>query len=196
MSAVKKPLGELLVKENLVNVQQLEEARKEQKANGGRLGSALVRLGHVRDKEMAEFLGRQYEMATVDLDQFEIDEDALKAIPRDICEKHMVIPVSRSGNILVVAFADPTNMYVRDDIALLSRCKIEVVVAAETTITRAIEKYYQKKATTDMSSVASEMVFCEDFARLANLIATINSALTLKHLRQISEWNEIATRTE
>ncbi len=162
MSAVKKPLGELLVKENLVNVQQLEEARKEQKANGGRLGSALVRLGHVRDKEMADFLGRQYEMATVDLDQFEIDEDALKAIPRDVCEKHMVIPVSRSGNILVVAFADPTNMYVRDDIALLSRCKVEVVVAAETTIMKAIEKYYQKKVTNDMSSVASEMEFSDE----------------------------------
>ena len=162
MSAAKKPLGELLVKENLVNVQQLEEARKEQKANGGRLGSALVRLGHVRDKEMAEFLGRQYEMATVDLDQFEIDEDALKALTREVCEKHMVIPVSRSGNILVVAFADPTNMYVRDDIALLSRCKIEVVVAAETTIMKAIEKYYEKKVTSDMSSVASEMEFSDE----------------------------------
>jgi type IV pilus assembly protein PilB len=162
MSAVKKPLGELLVKENLVSIQQLEEARKEQKANGGRLGSALVRLGHVRDKEMAEFLGRQYDMSTVDLEQFEIDQDALKAIPREVCEKHMIIPVSKSGNILVVAFADPTNMYVRDDIALLSRCKIEVVVAPETVIVRAIEKYYVKKSTSDMSSLASEMEFSDE----------------------------------
>lgn len=163
MSAVKKPLGELLVKENLVTVQQLEEARKEQKSNGGRLGSALVRLGHVRDKEMAEFLGKQYDMPTVDLEQFEIDQEALKAIPRDVCEKHMVIPVSRSGNILVIAFADPTNMYVRDDIALLSRCKIEVVVAPETAISRAIEKYYQSaKKSADMTSLASEMEFSDE----------------------------------
>lgn len=162
MSAVKKPLGELLVKENLVTVQQLDEARKEQKANGGRLGSALVRLGHVRDKEMAEFMGRQYEVATVDLEQFEIDQDALKAIPREVCEKHMVIPVSRSGNILVVAFADPTNMYVRDDIALLSRCKVEPVVAPETSIVKAIEKYYQKRQTADMTSLASEMEFSDE----------------------------------
>lgn len=161
MSAVKKPLGELLVRENLVSVQQLEEARKEQKANGGRLGSALVRLGHVRDKEIADFLGKQYDVATVDLDQFEIDEDAIKAIPRETCEKHLVIPVSRSGNVLVVAFADPTNMYIRDDIALISRCKVEVVVAAETQIARAIEKYYLRK-TNDMSQVASEMEFSDE----------------------------------
>lgn len=162
MSAVKKPLGELLVKENLVTVQQLEEARKEQKANGGRLGSALVRLGHVRDKEIAEFMGKQYEVATIDLEQFEIDEEAIKTVPRETCEKHMIIPVSRSGNVLVIAFADPTNMYVRDDIALLTRCKIEVVVSAETSITRAIEKYYQKKSTNDMSAVASEMEFSDE----------------------------------
>lgn len=163
MSAVKKPLGELLVRENLVSVQQLEEARKEQKANGGRLSSALVRLGHVRDKEIAEFMGRQYEVPTVDLDQFEVDQDALKAIPREVCEKHMIIPVSRSGTILVVAFSDPTNMYVRDDIALLSRCKIEVVVAPETSIQKAIEKYYEKKAASaDMTSLASEMEFSDE----------------------------------
>ena len=111
---------------------------------------------------MAEFMGRQYEVATVDLDQFEIDQDALKAIPREVCEKHMVIPVSRAGNILVVAFADPTNMYVRDDIALLSRCKVEPVVAPETSIVKAIEKYYLKKQSKDMNSLASEMEFSDE----------------------------------
>ncbi|RYZ69165.1 MAG: type II secretion system protein GspE, partial [Proteobacteria bacterium] len=161
-AAAKKPLGELLVKENLVTVNQLEEARKEQKSNGGRLSSALVRLGHVRDKEMAEFLGAQYSLPTVDLDQFEPDEDALKTVPREVCDKHMVVPVSKSGNVLVVAFADPSNMYVRDDLALVSRCKIEVVIAPETAIARTIDKYYPKKQTADMSSVASEMEFSDD----------------------------------
>lgn len=162
MSAAKKPLGELLVRENLVTVQQLEEARKEQKASGGRLGSALVRLGHVRDKEMAEFLGTQYEVPNVDLEQFEIDQEAIKSVSRETCEKHMIIPVSRAGNILVVAFADPTNMYVRDDIALISRCKIEVVIAPETSISRAIEKYYPQKASVDMTQLASEMEFSDE----------------------------------
>lgn len=162
-AAAKKPLGELLVKENLVSVSQLEEARKEQKSNGGRLSSALVKLGFVRDKEMAEFLGNQYSIATVDLEQFEPDEDALKAVPREVCDKHMVVPVSKSGNVLVVAFADPSNMYVRDDLALVSRCKIEVVVAPETMIQRAIERYYPKKEKgADMSSVAADMEFSDD----------------------------------
>ena len=156
MTAAKKGLSELLVRENLVNINQLEEARKEQKNVGGRLGSALVRLGHVNDKEMAEFLAAQYSVPAIDLDAFEVDDDALKALPGDICEKHMVMPVSKSGSTLVVAFADPTNMFIRDDITFLSRCKIEVVVAAEGAILKAIEKYY-KKEKQDLGKIVTEM---------------------------------------
>ena len=161
MSA-KKPLGELLVRENLVNINQLEEARKEQKSNGGRLSSALVRLGHIKDKEMADFLGQQYGLPTVDLDQFEIDEDAVKSLSREVCEKHMVVPVSKAGNILVVAFADPSNMYVREDLTLVSRCKIEVVIAPETSIQKAIERYYKKEDGASLGAVATEMEFSDD----------------------------------
>ncbi|MEK7356428.1 MAG: ATPase, T2SS/T4P/T4SS family, partial [Bdellovibrionota bacterium] len=160
MSA-KKPLGELLVRENLVNISQLEEARKEQKNNGGRLSSALVRLGHVKDKEMAEFLGQQFSLPTIDLEQFEIPEDALKTLTREVCEKNMIVPVSKSGNTLVVAFADPSNMYVREDLTLISRCKIEVVIAPELAIQRAIDRYY-KATDQDMSGIASEMEFSDD----------------------------------
>lgn len=161
MSAAKKPLGELLVRENLVNITQLEEARKEQKASGGRLSSALVKLGHIKDKEMAEFLGQQYGLPTVELDQFEIDADAVKSLPREVCEKHMVIPVSRAGNVLVVAFADPSNMYVREDLMVVSRCKIEVVIAPETSIQKAIEKYYEKKVE-NLGQVANEMELTDE----------------------------------
>lgn len=156
-NAAKKPLGELLVKERMVNIVQLEEARKEQKNLGGRLSSALVRLGHVSDKELAEFMGKQYDLSTIDLDQFEVDEDACKALSRDVCEKHMVMPVSKAGNILVVAFSDPSNMFVREDLAFISRCKIEVVVATESQIQKAIDRYYAKESKEEIGSVLNEM---------------------------------------
>lgn len=161
MSAVKKSLGELLVRENLVNITQLEEARKEQKNAGGRLGSALVRLGHINDKEMAEFLSQQFSVPAIELDSFEIDQEAVKSLPGDICEKHMVMPVSRAGNTLVVAFADPSNMFIRDDITFLSRCKVEVVVAPEHAIFKAIERYY-KVEKQDLGKIVNEMEGTEE----------------------------------
>ena len=162
MSAAKKGIGELLVKENVVSVSQLDEARKEQKSTGGRLSSALVRLGHVNDKELADFLSHQYSVSAIDLDQFEIDEEAIKAIPIDVCQKHMVIPVSKAGNVLIVAFADPSNLFVRDDLSFVSRCKVEIVVAPETQIQKAIEKYYARTKSSDLTDVLSEMEGSEE----------------------------------
>src|SRR5689334_868298 len=138
----RKALGELLLKENLIDMNQLEQARRDQKNNGGRLTSALVRLGFVKESQLSEFIAKQYGLPTVDLFNFEVDPEAVKLVPRQVCAKHMVIPVSRAGKSLVVAFADPSNIYVKDDLSLLTRCKIEVVVASEPAIQAAIEKHY------------------------------------------------------
>ncbi|MDX9730390.1 MAG: type IV-A pilus assembly ATPase PilB [Bdellovibrionales bacterium] len=151
----KKTVGELLVIERKVSVTQLAEAREEQKKNGGRLTSALVRLGHMNDKELADFLGSQYSVPAVDLEHFEIDESALSTLTREICEKHLVIPVSRAGDTLVVAFSDPSNLFVRDDLRFITKCKIEVVVAAENAIQKAIERYYRRGQ--DLGRLVDEM---------------------------------------
>ncbi len=142
MSAAKKALAELLVSSNLVDLDQLEQARRDQKANGGRLTTAIVRLGFLKDSQLVEWLGKQYGLPTIDLFGFEVDPEALKMLSRQVSEKHMVIPVSKAGKSLVVAFADPSNIYVKDDLALLTRCKIEAVVASESGILAAIDKYY------------------------------------------------------
>ena len=140
--AAKKALAELLVSSNLLDLEQLEQARRDQKANGGRLTSSVIRLGFVKDAQLTEFLGRQYGLPTIDLAGFDVDAEALKMLSRQVCEKHVVIPVSKAGKSLVVAFADPSNIYVKDDLALVTRSKIEAVVASETSIMQAIDKYY------------------------------------------------------
>ena len=173
--AAKKGLGELLVKENLVPVAQLDEARKEMKNSGGRLSSALIKMGFINDKKLAEFLAKQYSLPCIDLDQFEIDEEAVKSVPGDVCEKHMVIPVSKAGNTLVVAFADPTNMFVRDDLTFISRCKIEMVVAPEGSIQKSIEKHF-KKEKADLGSIMNEM----DDAEVLDFKASLETQLIEK----------------
>ncbi|MBK8201564.1 MAG: type IV-A pilus assembly ATPase PilB [Bdellovibrionales bacterium] len=161
MSAARKGLGEILVKESLIDYDQLEQARKEQKASGGRLTSALVRLGYVAEKDLAEFLGRQFDVPTIDLNSFEIDPEALRMISGQVCEKHHVIPVTLAGKNLVVAFADPSNIFVKDDLALLTRCKIDVVVASEVSIANAIDKYY-RSTSARFDSIMSEIADADE----------------------------------
>ena len=71
-------LGEILVRENLITSQQLREALEYQHANGGRLGSNLVKLGIVSDDVVTAVLSRQYGVPSINLDLFQIEKDVIK----------------------------------------------------------------------------------------------------------------------
>lgn len=136
-------LGELLVRENMISVQQLQQAQEEQKRSGGRLGSSLVKMGMVEEGELLTFLSKQYHVPSINLDEFDIEADIVKLISEEVATKHQVMPVHRAGASLVVAMADPSNIFAIDDIKFLTGFNIEVVVASETQITKSIEKYYK-----------------------------------------------------
>ena len=135
-------LGELLVREKLISLQQLRKAQEEQTRSGKNLGYTLAKLGYISDNEITNFLSTQYRLPAISLDEYEIEGDVTRLVARDVCEKHKIIPVSRSGSSLIVAMADPTNLHAIDDIKFLTGYNVEPVVASETAIQGAIERYY------------------------------------------------------
>jgi type IV pilus assembly protein PilB len=135
-------LGELLVREKLISLTQLRHAQDEQQKSGNNLGYTLAKLGYVSDDEITSFLSQQYRVPTINLEEYEVDADVLKLVPKEPCERHRVLPVSRTGNALIVAMADPTNLNAIDDLKFLTGYNIEPVIASETSIHTAIEKYY------------------------------------------------------
>ena len=124
-------LGELLVRESMISVEQLQEAQSETRRSGVRLGASLVKLGMLEEGKLLEFLSRQYHVPSINLDDFEIDPDVIKLLPQDVAIKHQVVPVHKAGPSLVVAMADPSNIFAIDDIKFLSGYNVEVVVANE-----------------------------------------------------------------
>jgi len=135
-------LGELLLKENMVTPQQLQEALNHQKMGGGKLGKAFVSLGFVKDEEITSLLSRQYGVPSINLDHFEVDPTIIKIIPAETARKYQVLPLSRSGAVLTIAMADPTNVFAMDDIKFMTGYNVEPVVASEGAIEDAIERYY------------------------------------------------------
>src|SRR5579863_3806372 len=135
-------LGELLVREKLISLTQLRRAQEEQQRSGQNLGYTLAKLGFVSDDEITSFLSQQYRVPTVNLDEYEIEPEILKLVPKEPCERHKVVPISRTGNALIVAMADPTNLNAIDDLKFLTGYNIEPVIASESAIQAAIEKYY------------------------------------------------------
>lgn len=137
-------IGELLVREKLVSLQQLQQAQDEAKRTGKRLGTTLARLGYVNDQALTQFVAKQYSLPSIDLGEIEIDPAVLKLVPREICEKHQVIPVRRNGPTLIVAMADPSNIYAIDELKFLTQYNIEPVVASEGGVEAALSRYYDK----------------------------------------------------
>src|SRR4051795_9292445 len=138
-------LGELLVREKLISLQQLRKAQDEQKRSGQNLGYTLAKLGYISDGEITNFLSAQYRLPAINLDEYEIDQEVIKLVGREVCEKHRIIPVSRSGSSLIVAMADPSNLNAIDDIKFTTGYNVEPVVASEAAIVEAIERYYNQE---------------------------------------------------
>jgi type IV pilus assembly protein PilB len=135
-------IGELLLKEKRITPEQLQEVLNYQKANGGKLGMNLVKMGFVKDEDITALLSKQYGVPSINLTQFEIDPAVIKLIPAETSHKYQIIPLSRSGATLTIAMTDPTNVFAMDDIKFMTGYNVEPVVASESAVNDALEKYY------------------------------------------------------
>src|SRR5260370_8516859 len=85
-------LGELLVRENLISVQQLRKAQEEQQRHGTRIGTALIKTGAIEESKLTDFLSKQYGVPAINLKDFNIDPEIIKLVPRHLPEHHLTVP--------------------------------------------------------------------------------------------------------
>jgi type IV pilus assembly protein PilB len=140
-------LGNLLLRANLISEAQLGQAIAQQRAEGSRLGVILTKLGWVTEQDVSRCLGEQYGIPYMDLDSHVIPPEVIRLIPPSIVLKHLVIPVAKVETTLTVAMADPTNVFAVDDIKFMTSLKVELMVATESAIRRAIDRFYDSSET-------------------------------------------------
>src|SRR5476649_2364913 len=150
-------IGELLLKEKLITAEQLQQALNHQKANGGKLGYNLVKMGFVKDEEITALLSKQYGVPSINLAQFEIDAAVIKLIPADTAQKYQIVPLSRAGATLTIAMTDPTNVFAMDDIKFMTGYNVEPVVASELGIKAAIDNYYGTTSALELKRVMEDL---------------------------------------
>ncbi len=135
-------VGEILVKQGLVKPEAMAKAIDEAKRSGNRLTQVILQQGLVKEPQILKALGAFYQVPSIDLNSFTIQSGVAQAVSREVCEKHLIIPVQKVGQTLVIAFSDPGNIFIRDDLRFLTRAKIQAVVGTETAIAAAIDKYF------------------------------------------------------
>src|SRR5688572_6611938 len=153
---VSRRLGDLLVKEGLINQEQLQRALADQKGTNEKLGSILVRLSIISEDQLIAFLSKQYGIPSITLSQLDIDAEVVKLVPAQIARKYEVLPIKRAGNQLTLAMADPTNVFAVDDVGFMTNLQVVPVVASQGAIRKAIDRLYEAQ-TGGLAEVLSEM---------------------------------------
>lgn len=137
-------LGEMLLEAGLIDQFQLDSALSMQRNLGGRIGSAVVKLGYLPEETILEILESQAKFARVSLADLEIPQQLMLLIPRERLLHRLVIPIElrQTGKekTLRVAMTDPTNLKLIDELQFASGCRVLPVLASEDEIRRALEK--------------------------------------------------------
>ncbi len=150
-------MGEILVKAGKITEAQLQQALAKQKEEGGRLGSNLVKMGLVREPELVELLAKHFGVPAINLDKVEIDESVVKIIPADIARKYTIMPVSKAGAKVTIAMLDPSNVFAMDDIKFMTGYNVEPVLAAESALRIAIDRYYGSTHALELKKVMEDI---------------------------------------
>jgi type IV pilus assembly protein PilB len=155
---MERKLGELLVKDNIITSDALEAALEKQDTSGQSLGRVLMDMGVANEWEIAASLGKHLNVPFITLSQYEIDREVLQSIPREIILKYNIVPVDRTGDTLTVALSDPHNIFILDELRLLTKCQIVPVISFETDIRQAISRYFMTEdSTTKLQDMMTEM---------------------------------------
>jgi type IV pilus assembly protein PilB len=136
-----KKLGEILVEEGLITREQLEEALLEQSRTDHLLGRILIDRKMVREADLMAALAKQIGYRFVDLTEYQIDPTAAMLIPEQVARRHRSLPIGRDDDKLLVAMADPANLFAIDDIRTITGMEVKPVVATAADIEQAIRRY-------------------------------------------------------
>lgn len=120
---------------------QLMDAIDEQQSRGQTLGRTLVELGMISESQLVRALAQQVGMEFVDLTTFAVDQQAVALVPAVLCRRHNALPISREGDVLKLAMANPSNVVAVDDFRSASRMQVVPVIATHDDVAGAIDRY-------------------------------------------------------
>jgi len=150
-----KQLGDILLEGGVVTRDQLGQAIAEQQRVGRSLGRVLVDLGLVTESQLVASLAQQIGLPFVDLTEYQIDPSAAMMVPDSVARRHNALPIGYDEGRLVVAMADPANVFAMDDIRSLTGMECKPVVATKADVLNAINRVHRMDA--DMEDLTNRL---------------------------------------
>lgn len=142
MYTIKKRLGELLLESGIITEPQLQTALEEQQRTKKKLGDVLLAQGVLTEHQLIEVLEFQLGIPHVTLSRFQIDAKLSQVIPEQMARRYQVLPIRVDGRKLMVAMADPLDLFVIDDLRMSTGFTIEPAIISRGELQRGIARLY------------------------------------------------------
>lgn len=152
-------LGRLLLENNLIDEDQLNEALVEHNDSGKSLGRVLIDRGVLTEGQLTSVLAEQIGIRYVDLTSYDVDPEAATLVDVNLARRYTIMPIDFDHGKLMVAMADPTNVFALDDVRIMTGMEILPVVSTRDDIKTAIDRYFQ--ATTEVEETFEELPYIE-----------------------------------
>lgn len=146
MPETMRKLGQLLIESEIITQKQLDDALEIQKTTSKKLGQTLIDMKWISEKQLLKVLEYQYHIPYYDLGETPIDPLAASLVNEGLVRKHILIPIKKENNVLIVAMADPLDFYAIDDVKRATRLEVKPAISTSSDIINAIERYYGKES--------------------------------------------------
>jgi len=133
-------LGDILLRQKMLEKEQLDNVLKEMRLQGDTLISQLVKQNLFTEEKLTKFIGKVFGRPVADLDNIEADSKLVSNMPPDILRKNMALPIKRTGNVLTLAVADPYDINALDEMAFISGCQVDVVIVPERQLLKRLDE--------------------------------------------------------
>ncbi len=157
MISLKDRLTEILIHNKLITKEQLEQALEVQKGKGGKLSDIIIGLKFVKEQELITTLSESLGLPLIDLKRLKIDFEIVKIIPIDIARHYQIIPVSKMGDTITLAMADPLNIFAIDHVQSFTGFKINPIISSVQDINQTIELSYPDMTKGIIDDLVKEM---------------------------------------
>lgn len=131
-------IADVLIEDGLLLPAQLDEIMEVQKKQGGRLLKLLVDKQYVTDQDLVISMGRCLDTPPVNLSRIQVPTELSQLVPKEVAKNFKLVPISKMGNKLFVAMADPLNVLAIDDLRQRTRLEVVPMIATEKSVQEAL----------------------------------------------------------
>lgn len=139
-----EPLVQDLLKDGLITEEQVRSAREHHASTGGPLPRILVKLGHVKESSVLEYMAKREGLQIVQAEDVQLDEEALSKLPRVLVDRHEMVPLKRDGSTIKVALPDASDMEVIEEVRFLTGLEVEMALISSSDARKILDSYYHK----------------------------------------------------